>query len=198
MRTLSVICAVTSMLLVTACSSEPGSGRNNAPETDFVYVNDANDRNLGSVNIGEIIAVKAGNEMLNGMYKGDKAEYRNLDGKLFYTVKQDADGFKIKSGDRTVLKVKWDYPDKIKLADNDEMNNVFEIKLNENDKYKISQNEKLLEEYKLSYTANKVWEGPEMKYSGLESSLAAGIFSVPLCTPIEKMIAIATLKRADK
>ena len=167
-------------------------------EDTFIYVNSNDQRNIGSITLGSVGIVQADNQRLTISTKPDKTKFINEAGETLYTAKIDADGFKIKSGDRLVMKVKWSYENKIKLSDNNEMESAYEIKINENDKIKVIQNEVVLEEYKLSYDTNKEWMAKDFRFSGLGKSVSSGLMFVPLGSNLEKMIAMALLKRADK
>jgi hypothetical protein len=73
-----------------------------------------------------------------GETRGDKRDWRDPAGKPFVEVKATEKGFKLRSPDGKTLywKVKFD-ADKIKISDNEENNNAYELKIKD-DKIKVS------------------------------------------------------------
>ncbi len=72
--------------------------------------------------------------------KEDKRKYE-IDGIIVSEVKYKDEGFKVRTADG---QLKWKVKlgdDKVKISNNEENNNAFELKLNENNKSKIKRNE---------------------------------------------------------
>ena len=77
-------------------------------------------------------------ERYAGETRGDKRDWRDAAGKPFVEVKASEKGFKVRSPDGKTLywKVKFD-ADKIKISDNEENKNAYELKIKD-DKVKVS------------------------------------------------------------
>ncbi len=100
--------------------------------------------------------IEYGNKIVRGETKGDKRKYMLEGGSQIAEVKvKDADGFKVRTNDGKLLwKVKID-ADKIKISDNEENQNAFEIK-KKDDGAKIERNETKLGEVKFYKDRQKV------------------------------------------
>ena len=70
-----------------------------------------------------------GEDYTSEMTKSDKKKYKDSNGDVVYEVKYKSDGFKLRTAGSDLLwKVKL-YPEKIKISDNEENENPYEIKL---------------------------------------------------------------------
>ena len=83
------------------------------------------------------VEVGIGTARYAGATRGDKRDWRDPSGKPFVEVKATEKGFKLRSPDgKTLLwKVKFD-ADKIKISDNEENKNAYELKIKD-DKVKV-------------------------------------------------------------
>ena len=97
-----------------------------------------------------IIKYDKSRKTLSGISKrADKTKYHNEKGDIVAEVKFKEGSFKLKNTNGDLLwKVKIK-PEKIKISDNEENENAFEIKQNENGKYKVKLLEETLGEAKL-------------------------------------------------
>lgn len=86
---------------------------------------------------GENIEIRAGGAVLHGDQKSTgKRKYSSGSGTA-YEVKPGDSGFKLRTADG---KLRWKVkitPEKIKISDNEENNNPFELKMKEGDRFKI-------------------------------------------------------------
>ena len=115
-----------------------------------------------------------------------------------YAVKFSDDGFKLRDHNEELLwKVKL-YDDKIKLADNEEMNNAYEIKLKEEGRVKVERNEGLLKELRLNAAAEWFQVNDEYSTQGAGMSLAVAVLLIEELTDVEKFILMAELKAKGK
>jgi hypothetical protein len=81
--------------------------------------------------------------------KGDKRKYAVKSGDIIAEVKYKDDAFKVRKPDGTLLwKIKL-YDDKVKISDNEENLNPYEIKKSDSDKAKLKKNDDTLGEIKL-------------------------------------------------
>jgi len=84
------------------------------------------------------VEVNLGATSYAGETRGEKRDWRDAAGKPFAEVKATEKGFKVRSPDGKTLfwKVKFD-ADKIKISDNEENKNAYELKIKD-DKIKVS------------------------------------------------------------
>ncbi len=87
------------------------------------------------------------------MTKADKKKYYDASGNTVFEIKYKPDGFKLRTASSQLLwKIKF-YDNKLKISDNEENLNPFEIKLTEANKAKLVKNETTLA--KTSYNLEK-------------------------------------------
>lgn len=91
---------------------------------------------------GENTRLEFGSNKLTGEQKeSGKRKYQDSSGSLVAEVKSDADDFKVRTPDGKLLwKVKVN-PEKIKIANNEEMNGALSIETKEADRLKVYRNE---------------------------------------------------------
>ena len=90
---------------------------------------------------GQEVEISFGGSTLKGHLKGEKCKYE-LDGKLVAEVKYSDDGFKVRTPEGNLLwKIKI-YDDKIKISDNEENNNPFEIRESNSEKIKVKREDR--------------------------------------------------------
>jgi len=113
--------------------------------------------------------------------KGDKRKYAVKSGDIVAEVKYKDDGFKVRKPDGTLLwKIKL-YDDKVKISNNEENLNPYEIKLGDSDKAKLKKNDETLGEIKLKTSDKKVEITGGAKSYYIETdklSLAFGVFLI--------------------
>lgn len=116
---------------------------------------------------------------------------------MVYAVKLDDDGFKLRDGNEQMIwKVKL-YEDKLKIANNEEMNRGYEVKLRDG-KLKLERNETELKSLRLS--AETDWYAVEDHYKiqGFGQSLAVGILLIDELKEREKFIIMAELVKQGR
>ncbi|OJJ22541.1 hypothetical protein BKI52_07620 [marine bacterium AO1-C] len=159
------------------------------------------DKSFGSIaSIGENetnITVKDQN-ITGRLSKNDKTKYYNASGDVIAEVKYKETGFKLRKPDGTLLwkiKVK---ENKVKVSDNAENQNPYEIKKKEG-RYKIKRMEK---EYgKVTFDGNQVKIKSESGTYKLESntdSYAYGVLVIDEIPAEHRMIIIAELLKGKK
>lgn len=159
------------LLLLTALFSACNSGSKPAPvvndkptdpptETKTyetkVKVKTPDDKPVVEVKIDSDPKIEYGGKVVRSATKDDKRKYTVEGGPQIAEVKtKDADGFKVRTNDGQLLwKVKID-ADKIKISDNEENQNAFEIK-KKDDGAKIERGETKLGEVKFYKDRQKV------------------------------------------
>ncbi len=107
----------------------------------YFYINNPQNENLGEIVVeGTNMTLKMPKPNFYGKLKGEKRKYYDGSNQLQNTVKyKSAEKFKLRDQNEELLwKVKI-YEDKIKISDNEEMENAFQVHLYD-DKMKVKQN----------------------------------------------------------
>lgn len=125
-------------------SSTPvtSAAKASAQSASFLYISDIN-----NVQLAELILESGGNNKINtkngtffGEKKGDKLKYYDQQDNFRYEVKYKESSFKLRDRNSALLwKVKT-YDNKIKLSNNEEMENPIEIKLKNDQKIVVYKN----------------------------------------------------------
>lgn len=120
--------------------------------------------------------VQIGSETYTAKEKEDKRKYYS-NGTQRYEVKLKDDTYKLRdAGSKLLWKVKT-YPDKIKIADNEENLNPYEIK-NNNGAIEVSKDGKVISTMKVTGNEISVNGQPAYKISETSDSFALGILSI--------------------
>lgn len=113
-----------------------------SPTSAFLYISDS-----GNIQLAEIVLEPGGSCRINtkngtffGEKKGDKLKYYDQQNNFRYEIKYKESSFKIRDQNSSLLwKIKT-YDNKIKLSNNEEMENPIEIKLKNDQKIVVSKN----------------------------------------------------------
>ncbi len=165
----------------------------------FVYINTAKNTNLAEIKLGgEEITINTPELNLFGILKEDKRKYYDQNNTHLYSVKYKDDGFKLRNGTESLLwKVKL-YDGKIKIANNEEMTNAFEVKLKEDNRIKVEEAGEEIFSLRIPTETNApVKIGDEYLVSGLGYSTAAGVLKLEKLTPDESYVIMAELVNAN-
>lgn len=120
--------------------------------------------------------VQLGPETYTAKEKEDKRKYYS-NGTQRYEVKLKDDTYKLRdTGSKLLWKVKT-YPDKIKIADNEENLNPYEVKSN-NGAIEVSKDGKVINTMKVAGNEISVNGQPAYKISQTSDSFALGILSI--------------------
>lgn len=120
--------------------------------------------------------VQFGSETYTAKEKEDKRKYYS-NGTQRYEVKLKDDTYKLRdAGSKLLWKVKT-YPDKIKIADNEENLNPYEVK-NNNGAIEVSKDGKFINTMKVAGNEISVNGQPAYKISQTSDSFALGILSI--------------------
>ncbi|WP_294269433.1 hypothetical protein [uncultured Chryseobacterium sp.] len=120
--------------------------------------------------------VQIGSETYTAKEKEDKRKYYS-NGTQRYEVKLKDDTYKLRdAGSKLLWKVKT-YPDKIKIANNEENLNPYEIK-NNNGAIEVSKDGKVINTMKVTGNEISVNGQPAYKISKTSDSFALGILSI--------------------
>jgi hypothetical protein len=156
-------------------------------------VNDTKKNTTTEISISDNIVVASSAGTVTGIVKKDKRKYYTSSNEMKYAVKFSDDGFKLRDHNEQLLwKVKL-YDDKIKVSDNEEMTNAYEIKLRDEGKLKLEQNESLITEIRLNATDEWV-DIESYKVKGVGISLAPGLLLIKELTEMEKIILMAEIR----
>lgn len=161
-------------------------------------VHNAQREQLAAITVGESFIVDTPDLSLTGIYKKDKRKYYDAGNTMQYAVKFSEDGFKLRDHREELLwKVKL-YDDKIKLANNEEMYNAYEIKVREEGKIKLERNEVLVTELRMNEEAEWFQVNDTYTTQGAGLSLAPAILLITELKDMEKFILMAELKAKGK
>ncbi|MDY3319778.1 hypothetical protein PG637_10255 [Riemerella anatipestifer] len=136
----------TVLFVIVSCNKEATQSKNTSEITSSsakvidasIQIKDFSGKPIGAFNL-EDSKIQIADKIYESKSKGDKKKYYS-NGAFTYEVKLKDDGFKLRNAESKLLwKVKI-YPDKIKISDNEESTNPFEIK-NRNGSIEIIKNE---------------------------------------------------------
>ena len=197
-RAFSGLCLV---LLLTQCggsgSSQGGSNGGDeitvVPGENYFALQTAEGRHEMVLDRGQIFLDGPGYS-LSGEKKGDKRKYYTAEGDVALEVKySDEDKLKIRNADGSLRwKIKL-YEDKIKVADNEEMENAYEIRLYEGNRIKIKRNDEELAEWRLPPDATNQLSREGTKLEGIAPGLTAGVVLLDALTAQEQMVLMSEL-----
>jgi len=182
------------IILLSACTlidSNNSSGQ--------YTIHSSSDAELAAINISsdEIIVRDVDGQLMGVAKRADKRKYYDASNTMVYAVKFDDDGFKLRDrNEELIWKVKL-YEDKLKIADNEEMNNSYEVKLRDG-KLKLERNEREIKSIRLSESTE--WYEVEGKYKiqGFGLSLAPGILMISELKEREKYLIMAELAKRGR
>ena len=154
---------------------------NTSSEDDWLIVKMAgNEIGKISKNTDEICFFVQGTEYQSRL-KGDKRKYAVKSGDIIVEVKYKDDGFKVRRPDGSLLwKIKL-YDDKVKISDNEENQNPYEIKTGDSGKIKLKRNDETIGEVEFKASDNKIeiTAGPKSYYiESSKPSLAYGVLII--------------------
>ncbi|GCC51646.1 hypothetical protein SanaruYs_18740 [Chryseotalea sanaruensis] len=170
------------------------SGCNPASESAKFSVHDAKREQLASVSVGGEVIIDTPELSLTGIFKKEKRKYYDAGNTMQYAVKYSDDGFKLRDYREELLwKVKL-YDDKIKIANNEEMSNAYEIKLRDEGKIKLERNDALVTELRMNNEAEWFQVNDAYTTRGAGLSLAPALLLIEELKDMEKFILMAELK----
>lgn len=163
------------------------------------YINDSTNTSLAEIVIGsEELAIKAGDFTLFGILKNAKRKYYNLNDEHDYSVKLSDGGFKLRDYNEQLLwKVKLK-ENKISVADNENMDQAFEIKLPEPGRIKLEQNDEKLNSIRFMPSDVSMKVNGVYSIRNFNQSLSPGILLIDSIEPIQKYILCAEILAAGK
>ncbi len=108
-------------------SAQPQQSSRQAQPQNIYYFNDQNNVSVGEIDLGSQLYFKLDNTSLRRVEKNGKSKYRDPSNQTVYEIKYSDDGFKLRTPTGQLLwKVKYKNS-KIKLANNEEMKDAYEI-----------------------------------------------------------------------
>jgi hypothetical protein len=182
------------IILLSACTlstTNEGAGQ--------YVIHSASDVELASIIISsdEITLRDAEGQLMGVAKRSDKRKYYSPANTMMYAVKLDEDGFKLRDGNEQMIwKVKL-YEDKLKIANNEEMHNGFEVKLRDG-KLKLERNEREIKSIRLTESTSWYEVDGRYKIQGFGQSLAIGILLINDLEEREKFIIMAELAKQGR
>ncbi|MDH5400047.1 MAG: hypothetical protein OEX02_17990 [Cyclobacteriaceae bacterium] len=206
MKRLSILYSI--LFFLAACSSDPPKREiveNHEPETtlqtddtQYLYISDAANVSVAKLTIGKNVLIETdGVGNIAGVLKNSKRKYYDQRDNELGAISYNDGGLKMKRGDQLVYKLKWDYADKIKLADNEEMNNAIEIKKKE-DVLVVLKGGQELDRFRMMNEASNIKLKDSLYITGFQRSFAQGLLLIHEMGLQEKLILMAEVKAAGK
>jgi len=179
------------LIALVICGCSPGNFTSDQGGT--FSVSNTKNNEVTQVTLSGNVVVTNSLETLTGILKKEKRKYYSAANEMKYAVKFSDDGFKLRDHNEQLLwKVKW-YDDKIKIADNEEMTDAYEIKLRDEGKLKLERNEKLITDLRLN-AADEWLTIASYQVQGVGISLAPGLLLINDLTDTEKIILMAEVR----
>ncbi|WP_282049914.1 hypothetical protein [Maribacter aquivivus] len=200
MRKTHIIFVLTLLLLV-GCKTENKNSSNGTDTTTStsasastenldVSITTADGAVIGGFNLSPIKIV-ANNTNYTFKSKPDKHKFY-ANGQMKYEVKFKEESFKLRDADSDLLwKIKI-YPDKVKISDNEENENAFEVRPYD-DKIKVKRNEEELYRVNIEGNSVKVNDTEAFKLSSNQQSYVYAILAIDEIPNEHKMFIIAEL-----
>jgi len=140
------VCALCAVF-VTACSrgakrEKPRPARGDAAEGDWIRIKSPDNKQVAQIKVeGSTTKIEFGSTSLEGEEKeGGKRKYSGTSGTTALEVKPEGDEFKVRTADGKLLwKVKLS-PEKIKIANNEDMTDAFSVESKDADRLKVDRN----------------------------------------------------------
>lgn len=189
-----------SLLSLNACKKENKVADEKSPKTETTKestatagnteytISDKDGKAIGGFTINPP-KIQFGNNTYTAKEKEDKRKYF-ANGTLTYEIKLKDDTYKLRDASSKLLwKVKT-YPDKIKISDNEENLNPYEVKMN-NGSIEVSKDEKVVNTVKVDGDKISVNGTPTFTLSKASNSFALGILSIDQI-PMEQRILLLT------
>jgi hypothetical protein len=189
-----------------ASTPSPGTTSSSAAPagvpSESLTITTADNRNVVTVTLGTIVKItpEGGAPLQGELRDNGKRKYADAGGRVVAEVKSDADAFKVRTPDGKLLwKVKL-ADDKIKVSDNEENQNPYELKMKE-EKVKIEENERSLGEVKFYPDKIKVKDASDKEMFETSSSRRSAAYGVLLMSRVpepERYIIMAELLSRGK
>ncbi|MDF4202905.1 hypothetical protein PXD56_08060 [Maribacter sp. SA7] len=198
MRKINILFVLT-VLLLASCKTEnkntssPAETATEASATTNsldVTIANADGALIGGFDLSPIKIV-ANNTTYTFKSKPDKHKFY-ANGQMKYEIKFKEESFKLRDADSDLLwKIKI-YPDKVKISDNEENENAFEVRPYD-DKIKVKRNEEELYRVNIEGNSVKVNDTEAFKLSSNQQSYVYAILAIDEIPNEHKMFIIAEL-----
>ena len=174
----------------------------NAMDQQAYFINDANNHQLAKLQFKpdqNIWEISKGDEFWYGEIKSDKRKFYDKSGEVYAEIKFKDEGFKLRNPEGELIwKVKIS-AEKIKISDNEEMTNAFEIKKKSEYFANLNRNEKAMGSIELSPQNNPaVIKNDDHTYylTGQENSVGAAVLLIDEIQPVHQLMILAQLIEA--
>lgn len=177
-------------MLLSACATQANKR--------FCEIQDAAGQPLARITVsGEIEIDAPGNPLRSVTKRADKRKYYNQANIMQFAVKMDDDAFKLRDqNERLLWKIKL-YPDKIKISNNEEMLEAWELKLKEEGRLKLEKNDAVITQIRLMDNAEK-YTVNGYTLTGFGSSIARGVPLIAEIPDLHKALIMAELVMRER
>ncbi|MGD1846520.1 MAG: hypothetical protein ACFB10_14125 [Salibacteraceae bacterium] len=206
MKSKSILKFLVSLFLLgflVACSGESKESRQPEPipvtsntSEAYIHINDSSNVNQATLFLGETFELRTADQTLFGeLTKADKRKYYDSNGNLHYSVKYKTDGFKLRDANEQLLwKVKVNNG-RIKIANDEAMQNAYKIKQSESGKIKISHQEKEIKTVRPSHNGPILQLSQNQNIVGLAHEDLGGILLLDALQPMEQYVILMELTK---
>ncbi|UII25859.1 hypothetical protein LVD15_21550 [Fulvivirga maritima] len=209
--------SVIAMLLIIGCESSNKSEEKDQSETTIsstpinvdtpesqsqeYYINSKENISLATINIQDSdITLHIGDQTLFGELKrSDKRKYYDQADQHHYSVKyKSSEGFKLRNSDEELLwKVKIK-DSKISIANNEEMNEAFDIRLYDDERIKVKKGEEELNAIRFDRNDEFLKVDNQYFLRNFKHSMASGVLMISGMSETEKFIICAEILKLNK
>lgn len=170
-------------------------------ESQSIIIKQSTGQELGSIVLGNEIEFRTGGVLYQSRLKGEKRKYATQSGNIVAEVKFKSEAFKLRTADGKLLwKVKL-YDDKVKISDNEENKNPYQIKLSSSEKAKLKHNDQELGTIRFRPDKQHIEinsAGVSLVVAAEKLSLAYGVFLIDELSEAEKFVIAAELLSKGK
>ncbi|UII19456.1 hypothetical protein [Fulvivirga ligni] len=167
---------------------------------DYYYINNQKNISLAEIIInGKDLVLHVGDETLVGdLKRDDKRKYYDNNDNFRYAVKyKDRESFKLRDSNEELLwKVKIK-EDKISIANNEEMNNAFDIRIYDGNRIKLKKSDSEINSMRFDPNSDFL-EVEDYSLRGFKNTMAPAVLMIPDMKPLEKYIICTELVNIGK
>jgi len=192
---------VINLLLISCGPNQDNSQEQSYPVSqvateEVYYVNDQQNQEIGRMIIKPELRIEIDNQAYFTNWSNEKRKYSDVQGNTIFEVKYSDDGFKVRNADGQMLwKVKV-YDNKIKVADDEEMEQSYEIKVKNQFFAEILNQEQVEGTVELDPRGGPAKIGSAtdtLFFAGPKASVYAGVVKLAEIDPLIRYIILSEL-----
>ncbi|MBL3657255.1 hypothetical protein [Fulvivirga sediminis] len=172
-----------------------------ASSVQSYYIDSQENISMATINIDESdITLHVGDQTLLGELKrSDKRKYYNQADQHHYSVKyKGLEGFKLRNANEEILwKIKIK-DGKISIANNEEMNNAFDIRLYDDKRVKLKKGDEEIAAIRFDADNEFLKVGQQYFLRNFRHSMASGVLLIPGMNEVEKFVICAEILNMKK